>query len=228
MTIVDYKAYLGTMLDDREENFRNALRCLRIVRELVLVDHVVDFGCGIGAWMGAASWLGAGHVIGLDGPWAGEAIAGDSVTFHNGQVRISRDQILSIDLTTQEAPDLQKTFDLAMSIEVAEHLPEARAEGFCQALVNAADYILFSAATPGQGGFLHINEQPLHYWVEKFWRRGYVPLDPVRPVITSDYWMYPYLRRNVVMFVNFSTMLRNDKLLRFARSSVEICRPWPA
>jgi cyclopropane fatty-acyl-phospholipid synthase-like methyltransferase len=223
-----YRTYLSTMLDEREQNFHNALHCLRIVRDLVSFNHVVDFGCGIGAWMAAATWLGASKVIGVDGPWSGDVMTDDKITFHGGDVSVTRSQILSVDMASEDPPNLMKTFDLAMSIEVAEHLPETRAEIFCQALVDAADYVLFSAATPGQGGFLHINEQPLEYWVAKFWARGYVPLDVVRPAIYGCAWIYPYIRRNIVMFVEFNAMLRNERLLRFAQSSAQISRPWVA
>lgn len=44
---------------------------------------------------------------------------------------------------------LNKRFDLVISLEVAEHLPEKRAEGFIQDLCSLGDLVLFSAAVPG-------------------------------------------------------------------------------
>ena len=67
-----------------------------------------------------------------------------------------------------------KDYDLALSLEVAEHLPEERAEDFVDALTSVAPAVLFSAAIPGQGGHGHINCQPKQYWVDKFARRNYV------------------------------------------------------
>jgi cyclopropane fatty-acyl-phospholipid synthase-like methyltransferase len=44
--------------------------------------------------------------------------------------------------------DFEKKFDLAVSLEVAEHIPANAAEKFIQTLISCADYILFSAAIP--------------------------------------------------------------------------------
>lgn len=70
-------------------------------------------------------------------------------------------------------PDLPKV-DLAYSIEVAEHLPEALADQFVGYLGGRADLVIFSAAFPGQGGQGHINEQPKEYWRSKFEASGFV------------------------------------------------------
>jgi 2-polyprenyl-3-methyl-5-hydroxy-6-metoxy-1,4-benzoquinol methylase len=55
--------------------------------------------------------------------------------------------------------DLGRAFDLVISLEVAEHLPESAADAFIDSLVRHGDVILFSAAIPFQGGHRHINEQ---------------------------------------------------------------------
>ena len=45
-----------------------------------------------------------------------------------------------------------RTYDLAICVEYAEHLPEARAASFIGDLTKLAPAIAFSAAIPGQGG----------------------------------------------------------------------------
>lgn len=40
--------------------------------------------------------------------------------------------------------------------------------------------MLFSAATPGQGGYRHVNEQPHEYWLNRFEDRGYAASTLVR------------------------------------------------
>ena len=42
-----------------------------------------------------------------------------------------------------------KKYDMAMSLEVAEHLPEESADGFVKGLCMSSDIVLFSAAHPG-------------------------------------------------------------------------------
>jgi hypothetical protein len=63
--------------------------------------------------------------------------------------------------------------DLAVSLEVAEHLPEKRADRFVDLLRSLAPVVVCSAAKPQQGGLDHVNCQPQSYWIEKFERRGY-------------------------------------------------------
>ncbi len=70
--------------------------------------------------------------------------------------------------------DEASAFDLAACLEVAEHLPPSAGDRLVALLCRAAKTVLFTAATPGQGGTDHINEQPLEYWVTRFRRQGFV------------------------------------------------------
>lgn len=71
-----------------------------------------------------------------------------------------------------ELPVLGK-FDLAYSIEVGEHIPEAFARNFVKYISSLSDFVIFSAAFPGQGGQGHINEQPQEYWRDLFLLEGF-------------------------------------------------------
>lgn len=63
--------------------------------------------------------------------------------------------------------------DLTLCLEVAEHLPPDSADTLCDTLADATgETLLFSAATPGQGGSGHINERPKSYWIEMMEQRG--------------------------------------------------------
>jgi hypothetical protein len=192
-------------VSDQETRIANAVKCLKLVRHLVDFEKVVDFGCGIGAWLHAAQTLGALSVTGIEGEWICET-----------ETLISKDLIRVVDLA-KVTLNLKKEFDLAMCVEVAEHLPENAADGLCRSLSSASSYILFSAAVPGQGGVGHFNEQPLPYWVEKFWRLGFVPIDPIRPYIATDTSIFSWLRRNLIMFVDYNYLIRSGALLRFSR-----------
>jgi hypothetical protein len=86
-----------------------------------------------------------------------------------------------------------------MCVEVGEHLPEDKADVLVDTAVrHARKAVIWSAATPGQGGHEHINEQPHEYWVEKFAQRGLRGqcLTPFIPEIPHDYY-----RRNLWEFV---------------------------
>ena len=76
-------------------------------------------------------------------------------------------------------------FDVALSLEVGEHIPEDGADAYIRFIANTNPRVLyFSAARPGQGGEGHINLQPKAYWVEKMHRAGFW-LDPD----ATDEWL---------------------------------------
>jgi SAM-dependent methyltransferase len=162
----------------------------RIVPELTAafpVHSVVDFGCGRGAWLSV--WAAAGaSVIGVDGPFLDKE-----------RLLIDRANFCSADLARPIA--LGRQFDLAQSLEVAEHLPAASAEAFVETLTGHSPRVLFSAAIPGQGGEHHINEQPLEYWRILFRRRGFVAIDLLRPLILHDTAIERWYRYNILLFV---------------------------
>ena len=201
----DWKAGHQQHNAERATRMANAHKCLSLIRAFMPLGNVIDFGCGIGGWLWAAEILGAMSVLGIEGDW-----------IHGTDTIIDKERIRIADLGTSP-PMFSKEFDLALSIEVAEHLPESSADGFVSALISASNRILFSAAIPQQGGIGHVNEQLLPYWVDKFWRRGYVPLEPIRPYIQSDTSIHFWLRQNLVMFVNYDEIIRVPDLMRFAR-----------
>ena len=64
-------------------------------------------------------------------------------------------------------------FDLSLCIETGEHLPPDRADYLVNLLAACSDVCFFSAAQPGQGGTMHLNEQPKAYWLDKFKALGW-------------------------------------------------------
>lgn len=77
----------------------------------------------------------------------------------------------------REPLKLGQSFPFVTCWEVAEHLPAEAADTLCDSLVNhlqPGGLLLFTAATPKQGGDGHINEQPHSYWREKLEARGLV------------------------------------------------------
>lgn len=148
---------------------------------------IIDFGCGVGTWLKAAKEEGVPHVKGIDGGAIDDSI-----------LLIRKDEFMSADLTADIQLDTR--YDMAFSLEVAEHIPEAKADQYINNLCKAADIILFSAAIPGQGGTGHINEQPLSYWVTKFEARGYRLQDCIRRQFWNDERVGTVYRQNAVLF----------------------------
>lgn len=106
-------------------------------------------------------------VLGIDAPYTDRS-----------RLRIPDELFLARDLTVPLS--LERRFDLALSLEVAEHLPAAAADHFVASLTRLASVILFSAAIPDQGGEGHLNEQWPDYWVERFAAHGFGVADVLR------------------------------------------------
>jgi SAM-dependent methyltransferase len=119
----------------------------------------VDIGCGTGRIIRRLAD-------------AGVAVRGVEGSRHAIELSAVGDRIVRHDLTNG-VPDLGR-FDLALCLEVAEHLPSRAAEPLVDGLVRLSDRVIFTAATPGQGGTHHVNEQPHNYWIELFRARGFV------------------------------------------------------
>ena len=111
---------------------------------------------------------------------------------------------------TFSARDLEQSFEgprveLALSLEVAEHLSPERAASFVDDLVAMAPAVLFSAAIPGQGGVGHRNEQWQSYWATRFAAHGYEAFDVVRPQIWTDEAVPAWYRQNIVLYLDAPT-----------------------
>ena len=173
----------------REKTRRSALRVAELVTNLAPVASVVDFGCAEGVWLKAFADAGAERILGYDGPWNDvNALA------------IPRERVRTVDLSKPLSCD-EPRFDLAVSLEVAEHLPPEAAETFVASITDHADIALFGAAIPLQGGFMHLNERWQSYWADLFASRGYRCFDLVRPAIWDDPMIHFWYRQNAFLFV---------------------------
>ncbi|MFA6995137.1 MAG: methyltransferase domain-containing protein [Patescibacteria group bacterium] len=123
---------------------------------------LVDIGCGAGIYLKEFNKKGIKNLLGLDGsPAAGE------------EFLLDKHKLVIFDLAKKYK--FKKKYDLALCLEVAEHLREKDADVLIETITEAADNIIFSAAVPGQGSrsIGHINEQPHNYWIEKFKNKNF-------------------------------------------------------
>lgn len=65
--------------------------------------------------------------------------------------------------------------DVAVCMEVAEHVHAMAGSWLVRLLCQFAPVTVFTAAPPGQGGNGHVNEQPMDYWVKLFTAYGRRP-----------------------------------------------------
>jgi SAM-dependent methyltransferase len=151
-------------------------------------ERVLDVGCGVGTFLDAFATAGTTTISGIEGSW------------------LNRDHVV-VDATSIVEADLEDalldvgSFDLVVSLEVAEHLSPGRAESFVTELCSLAPAVLFSAAIPLQGGVGHLNEQWPSWWGRHFAANGLRPLDCIRPAIWSDGRIATWYRQNTILYL---------------------------
>lgn len=166
----------------------SARKYLRHLWQYLRPRSVLDVGCGRGAWLKACRELGCDTLAGYDGPWNDQSQMMDpAIAFR------------AIDLNERFAPS--RPFELAMSLEVAEHLEPKYADRFVNSLAGCADAILFGAALVGQGGCYHVNEQMPSYWAHRFKQAGLKPFDLFRPLFWGDAEIPFWYRQNTFLYL---------------------------
>lgn len=168
-------------------SLRSARVVVPIIMQMLHPGSVIDFGCGGGSWLQAFQENGVADLLGIDGPWI------DRTVF-----RLAPELLLHHDLTKHLK--IERRFDLASCLEVAEHLPGEVASTLVDNLVALAPVIAFSAAVPAQYGRHHINCQWPEYWVALFGRHHYRPLDVIRWQVWSNREVGWWYRQNLMLY----------------------------
>jgi hypothetical protein len=165
---------------------KSAKEIVPLIVELFMPEKVIDVGCGIGGWLSVFKDKGIG-ILGLDGEYVSTA-----------QLLIPKERFIPTNLNNSIG--INETFDVALSLEVAEHLHPERAETFIAELCSLAPIIVFSAAIPFQGGWSHINEQWQDYWVDLFKKRSFFAFDAIRPQILDNKNVKSWYINNILIF----------------------------
>ena len=104
-------------------NLKSPNAVVPIINSLFKPKSVVDFGCGLGTWLKVFKDSGINKVLGLDGDWI------DTTKFETSVI----DNFKEVDL--EKEIKLKEKFDLAISLEVAEHLHKESAGIFIENLI---------------------------------------------------------------------------------------------
>ena len=169
------------------------------IMKLLQPKKVVDVGCGIGTWLSVFREEGVDEVLGIDGNWLDkEMLLVPKEYFQNANL--------------EKPLEIGEKFDLVVSLEVAEHLPQNCAENFIDSLIQLGPAILFSAAIPHQGGTHHQNEQWPDYWQKKFEERGYLFIDCIRKKIWDSDKVAWWYAQNIFLAVKKELLDSNEML----------------
>jgi len=178
---------------------RSAEVIVPLVLRLLPTHSVVDVGCGDGSWLAVFRKFGVEEVLGIDGEYVDRSL-----------LQIPQECFQALDLTKPFG--LGRVFDLAISLEVAEHLPPDCGPTFVEGLTRLAPFVLFSAAIPFQGGEHHVNEQWPDKWAELFKAHDYVPVDFIRKRVWQNDDVEWWYAQNTLLFAQANLIERNAAL----------------
>lgn len=170
-----------------ENNYKTAVQMIPVFIEKFKPNSIVDVGCGRGIFLAEVKKYNENmEILGLDGDYVNKLL-------------IDKKNFLACDISKKIR--LNRKYDLAISLEVAEHISSEAADIFIENLTDLSDIIIFSAAIPEQGGDGHINEQWPSYWNEKFEKKGYYVSECLRNYFWKHKDMDPYRRQNVLLYI---------------------------
>lgn len=170
---------------------------------------LADVGCGRGAWLKAFHERGVTKVVGVDGPWNRQELMIEPAIEFRGADLNDPAKVLGGD-----------TFDMAMSLEVFEHLEPANATRLADCFTSLAPVLMFGAAFPHQGGQNHINERPHSYWAAMFVERGFEVFDYFRPKFWGNETVSYYYQQNTYLYVKVGHPL-GQKLREMGYAPIE-------
>ncbi|MBO9484009.1 methyltransferase domain-containing protein [Salinisphaera sp. G21_0] len=181
--------YTESFYDDQSHaSYISATKVLPIIFKHIKPRSVLDLGCGLGTWLKACGELGVKDFYGVDGSYVNKE-----------KLWISKDRFISANLS--EKLYLHRRFDMAFSMEVAEHIDSNSAKLFVNNLTDHSDVILFSAAIPYQGGTGHVNENWPEFWAIHFQKNGYKPIDFIRPKVWHDPEISFWYKQNTILYI---------------------------
>ncbi len=201
----------------REGSSASADAAVPVILKIHPARSVIDVGCGIGAWLKPFIDLGVQRVVGIDGDYVDRA-----------QLLIPLSCFVSCNLDAPIViPELNRKvgnterFDLAISLEVGEHLPVERAASLVADLCALSNVVLFGAAIPFQGWQrAHINEQWQSYWTKRFAENGYDAFDILRPRIWSLPEISYFYKQNAIFYVKRETDAYQAFMARYGKPTV--------
>jgi SAM-dependent methyltransferase len=174
-------------LDKGKRSLQSARRYLSYLWTTLQPKSVLDVGCGRGDWLKACHEAGATRLLGVDGSWNSQTVmVDDAIEFRS---------------TDLNKPFSVERVELAICLEVAEHLEPENAHQLIKCLTDSSDVVLFSAAYLDQGGTNHINEQPHTYWAKLFAAHCFCPFDLFRPIFWGDGDVDFWYQQNVFLYV---------------------------
>jgi len=198
-----HKIYTPTFYHEQQNYSLNSARIIvPLILDVFSVKSVVDIGCGVGTWMSVFLENGITDIKGFD-----VSDLPEEYYFADKQ-RITT----GYDFSSGNL-DFNVKAEMAICLEVAEHLSESVSDNLIHSLVSVAPVVIFSAAFPGQTGVNHINEQPPWYWRKKFGVHDFTEIDFLRPLIWWNDKVAWWYRQNITCYVSLDFLMTNQRVM---------------
>lgn len=199
MTIYNNNFYINQV---KEAHTSASIYC-DILSKYLIPSSVVDVGCGRGPWLKAFNDLSIKHdklqsLTGIDGPWnSKDDLILDDVDY------------IGYDLNKLGELNLNKKYDVAISVETAEHIEKESTSAFIKTLCDLSDVVIFSAAFTKQGGIFHINERLHSEWADFFILNDFSVYDIFRPLVWGNKNVKYWYQQNVFLYVKNNSEFSN-------------------
>ncbi len=191
---------------NKEGSLSSAREIVPLILKLVHAKSVVDLGCGTGTWLSVFRSHKVKDLLGIDGDYV-----------NPDMLLIPKKNFLTRDLS--KPINLKRTFDLAICLEVAEHLPKESSFTLVKSITNLSPVVIFSSAIPFQGGRGHVNEQWPDFWIKLFSKRGYIVIDCLRRETWNNKKVEFWYSQNMLFFVRKSSLKKYPLLKKQLKST---------
>lgn len=199
------------------DSYNNAKKIFKYLLENgIKIDSAIDIGGGTGAWLKALQDLNNARILTVDN------------SKYDRKGIIEESEFFECDITTMDINKIINTygrFNIAITIETAEHIDEKYADKFVDNLCCVSDVIMFSAAIKFQGGNGHVNEQRQSYWAEMFKKRNYYPIDCIRSHFWYDVDIHYHYKENCILYVKDYLVEEYKKIFADSLMPMDVVHP---
>ena len=178
-------------------SLKSAKEYIRYLSDLFNFKSVIDFGCGRGTWLKGFEEIGVNKLVGLDGFW-------------NNQENMLSQKIIFKQTDLNKSIKIDEKFDLALSLEVAEHLEPSSSKLFIKSITSSSDLIMFGAAFLAQPGTNHINTRLHSFWAHIFSEYSFKVYDIFRPEFCGNNKIMPWYQQNTFLYVRAGSKYEED------------------
>ena len=190
--------YNNNLKHNLKNNQYSACKYLKVVKKVIKINSIIDFGSGTGAWLLAAKSLGINKLIGIEKHY---------------EIDIEDAKILKQNVFDK----VNFSADIAVSVEVGEHILPEKSSIFIDNITSSSDIVIFGAATTHQSGDGHINCREVVFWEKLFNKRDFELIDFFR----QKFWNSPRINKayvqNTFLYIKrgskFFSMFKNIPLL---------------